>query len=121
MSANLAAGDGLEPALKRGTHLAWFFDFFAIAVERPRDGGIVRTRIDRDADEVLVLHGKAIGEETGHAGLLRVIAVVVIEHDHDRQLVLLANSQSRQSWIIVERAVANQTENGPFGKGCFDS
>ena len=50
-----------------------------------------------------------------------MIAVVIVEHDHNRQLVLLANSQGRQSGIIIECAIANQTENRPFGKGSFDS
>src|SRR4029450_12479191 len=61
------------------------------------------------------------GKKTGHAGFLRVIAVVVVEYDHDRQLVLLANSQSCQSWIIIERAVADQAKDGPLGKCCLRS
>src|SRR5262245_11058634 len=35
--------------------------------------------------------------------------------------MLLANTQGRQSGIIVERSVADETENGPLGKSRFDS
>src|SRR5215510_2302566 len=81
---HLAAGDGLESTLERRSHFAGFFHPFAVAVECPRDSRVVGTRIDGDANEVLILYGKPVGEETGNAGLLRVIAVVVVEHDHDR-------------------------------------
>src|SRR5215470_6379088 len=43
---HLTTGNRFEPALKRGAHFARFFDLFPVAVEGPRDRGIVRTRIN---------------------------------------------------------------------------
>src|SRR5215471_19415986 len=49
-----------------------------------------------------------------------MITVVVVEHDHDRQLMFLANSQRGKSGIVIERAIADQAKHGPLGKSRLD-
>jgi hypothetical protein len=74
----LTGGNGFQPALQSRADFAGLFDFFAVAVKCAGNCRVVRTRIDRDTDEILVLYGKAVREEARYAGLLRMIAVVVV-------------------------------------------
>src|SRR5437870_12537907 len=74
---HLSAGDCFEAALERRADFARLFDILAVAIEHSRDRRVVWTRVDRDADKILVAHGESVWEETRHAGFLRVISVVV--------------------------------------------
>src|SRR5579884_4048166 len=53
-----------------------------------------------------------------HMPLLhRHIALVVEDHDHDRQVVLLGRAESLNHWVIEKAPVADQQSDRPFRRG----
>src|SRR5690349_22005434 len=50
-----------------------------------------------------------------------MIAVIIVEHDHDREIVLLADAESGEAGIVVKRAVADQAQNRPLRVCRFDA
>ena len=65
--------------------------------------------------EITGLDRMAIGIIFRHAGFLRQIAVIIEKDREERQIMFLRRAIDRRDRIIIERTIADQTDDRPVG------